>query len=82
MIDLDVFLHGTLAGHIHSDNNDRFTFRYAQEYLLQGGIALSCSLPLRTEEFSYQDALRGWAILSDLSLRMWFKKELRASSRV
>lgn len=56
MIDLDVFLHGTLAGRIHSDNNDRFTFRYAQEYLLQGGIALSCSLPLRTEEFSYQDA--------------------------
>lgn len=70
MIDLDVFLHGTLAGRIHSDNNDRFTFRYAQEYLLQGGIALSCSLPLRTEEFSYQDALRSWAILSDLSLRM------------
>jgi len=56
MIDLDVFLNGTLTGHLHSDDNDRFSFRYAPEYIQQNGIALSCSLPLRAEEFSYREA--------------------------
>ncbi|MBQ4567647.1 MAG: type II toxin-antitoxin system HipA family toxin [Desulfovibrio sp.] len=56
MIALDVFLNGTLAGHLHSDTNDRFTFRYSPGYIQQKGLALSCSLPLRAEEFSYQEA--------------------------
>ena len=56
MIDLDVFLNGTLTGQLHSDDNDRFSFRYAPEYLQQKGVALSCSLPLRAEEFSYREA--------------------------
>lgn len=56
MIDLNVFLNGTLTGHLHSDDNDRFTFRYTPEYLQQKGVALSCSLPLRAEEFSYREA--------------------------
>ena len=56
MIDLNVFLNGTLTGQLHSDDNDRFSFRYAPEYLQQNGVALSCSLPLRAEEFSYREA--------------------------
>lgn len=56
MIDLNVFLNGTLTGQLHSNDNDRFSFRYAPEYLQQKGVALSCSLPLRAEEFSYREA--------------------------
>ncbi|WP_458399862.1 HipA N-terminal domain-containing protein, partial [Mailhella sp.] len=56
MIDLDVFLNGTLTGQLHSDDNDRFSFRYSPEYIQQKGVALSCSLPLRAEEFSYREA--------------------------
>ena len=56
MIDLNVFLNGTLTGQLHSDDNDRFSFRYAPEYIQQKGVALSCSLPLQSEEFSYREA--------------------------
>ena len=56
MIDLNVFLNGTLTGQLHSDDNDRFSFHYAPEYIQQKGVALSCSLPLRAEEFSYREA--------------------------
>lgn len=56
MIDLDVFLNGVLTGRLHSDDNDRFAFCYAPEYLRQNGAALSCSLPLRVGEFSYHEA--------------------------
>lgn len=57
MIDLDVFLNGRLVGHLHSDDNDRFTFAYDQTYLgRRDAIPLSCSLPLQAEGFSYAQA--------------------------
>ena len=54
MISLDVYLHGILTGHLSSDDNDRFSFIYDQEYLRkENAIPLSCSLPLTSEVYPY-----------------------------
>lgn len=57
MIALDVFLHNRLVGHLHSDDNDRFSFVYDPAYLeRKDAIPLSCSLPLQSAIFPYPKA--------------------------
>ncbi len=56
MTDLDVFLNDTLAGHLRSQDGDAPTFCYAPDYIRKSTVALSCSLPLREEPFSWPEA--------------------------
>lgn len=56
--ELDIYLHGDLAGRLWLDGKRWFTFRYDRKWLAKtGAIPLSLSLPLREEPFE-DDASR------------------------
>ncbi len=54
---LNVWCEQQLLGYLWRNQHDALAFRYEPAWIAAGGFALSCSLPLRRDDFSAEDGI-------------------------